>query len=162
MDVFLLTALRHSPTSERFSSERERSEFLGRDDELALLDRGLARAAQGEGYAVGLVAEAGVGKSRLCFEFAERCRTRGTVVLEGRALAHSRATPFVPVIDIVKSYCKITHDDLLELAREKVAARLASVDPELEVELPLMLDFLGLAESGAERTSSIRRRGENA
>ena len=165
LDVFLLTALRHSPTSERFSSERERSEFLGRDDELALLDRGLARAAQGEGYAVGLVAEAGVGKSRLCFEFAERCRTRGTVVLEGRALAHSRATPFVPVIDIVKSYCKITHDDLLELAREKVAARLASVDPELEVELPLMLDFLGLAESGAERPQldpTARRERMNA
>jgi adenylate cyclase len=120
MEVFLLTALRHGATSERFSSERERSEFLGRDDELALLDRGLARAARGEGYAVGLVAEAGVGKSRLCFEFAECCRARGVVVLEGRALAHSRATPYVPVIDIVRSYCKVTADDTPQRAREKV------------------------------------------
>jgi class 3 adenylate cyclase/tetratricopeptide (TPR) repeat protein len=164
MEVFLLSSLRRGPTSERFASELGRSDFLGRDGELGLLDRALERAADGEGCAVGLVAEAGVGKSRLCFEFAERCRTRGTVVLEGRALAHSRATPYVPVIDIVKSYCSIAHDDPPELARDKVAARLTSVDPQLDAELPLMLDFLGLVESEAERPKhdpTVRRERMN-
>ena len=146
LEVFLLTALRHGPTSERFKSERERSDFVGREGELVLLERGLERAAEAEGCAIGFVAEAGVGKSRLCFEFAERCRARGVIVLEGRALAHSRATPYVPVIDVLKDYCRILPDDTPEQAREKVAQRLLSVNPQLENEQSLMLEFLGLAE----------------
>src|SRR5262249_23742401 len=91
MEVFLLTGPRGGRTSQR-SSEEARSGFIGRERELDLLQRGLDRASEGEGCAIGLVAEAGVGKSRLCFEFAERCRAAGVRVLEGRALAHSRAT----------------------------------------------------------------------
>ena len=89
MEVFLLTGLRRGVMSQRFSNESTRSGFLGRDRELALLELGLERAAAGDGCAVGLVAEAGVGKSRLCFEFAERCRTRGVRVLEARSEEHT-------------------------------------------------------------------------
>jgi adenylate cyclase len=110
LEIFLLTGLQQGPTSQRFFSERERSGFLGRDTELAQLERGLARASDGEGCVIGLVAEAGVGKSRLCFEFAERCRALGVPVHEGRALAHSRATPFMPIVEIVKALCEIEAD----------------------------------------------------
>ena len=101
-DIFLLTGLRRGPTTQRFISEEGRSGFVGREREMALLDRGLERAGEGDGCAIGVVAEAGVGKSRLCFEFAERCRAAGARVLEGRALAHSRAMPFEPVIDVIE------------------------------------------------------------
>ena len=160
LDVYLLTALRHRPTSQRFWGERELSTLVGRESELALLDRGLERAAEGEGCAIGFVAEAGVGKSRLCFEFAERCRTRGVIVLEGRALAHTRVTPYVPVVEIVRAYCGIGAEDAADLARQKIGKRLASVDSQLEADLPLMLDFLGLAESKTEHAKldpTVRR-----
>ena len=148
LEVFLLTGLRRGPTSQRFSLERERSGFVGRDAELAMLERNLERATEGDGCAVGVVAEAGVGKSRLAFEFAERCRARGVRVLEGRALAHSRATPFEPVIDIVKAFFEIAPGDLAERSRSKAAEVLKRIDPALEVELPLLADFLGIGAGG--------------
>ena len=148
MEVFLLTGLRRGPTSQRFSLERERSGFVGRDAELALLERNLERATEGDGCAVGVVAEAGVGKSRLAFEFAERCRARGVRVLEGRALAHSRATPFEPVIDILKAFFEIAPDDPAERSRSKAAEVLDRIDPALGTELPLLSDFLGVGAGG--------------
>lgn len=150
METYLLTGLRRGPTSQRFSEEA-RSGFVGRERELALLDRALERASEGDGCAVGLVADAGVGKSRLCFEFAERCRAAGVRVLEGRALAHSRATPFEPVIDVVKAFFEIAADEPSARAREKLAVGLKSVDPELATELPLLADFLGIADPEAAR-----------
>lgn len=151
MEVFQLTGLRRGPTSQRFGSEETRSGFVGRERELSLLERGVERATEGDGCAIGLVAEAGVGKSRLCFEFAERCRATGVRVLEGRALAHSRATPFEPVIDVVKAVFDIGADDTPERAREKIAAAFANFDPELASELPLLADFLGIADAAAPR-----------
>ena len=151
MEVFLLTGLRRGPTSQRFSSEHSRSGFIGRDRELDLLERGLERATDGDGCAIGLVAEAGVGKSRLCFEFAQRCRAADVRVLEGRALAHSRATPFEPVIDIMKAFFEIAPDDPAGRAREKIAAAFDRFDPEMAAELPLLADFLGVADAAAPR-----------
>ena len=151
LEVFLLTGLRHGAAGERFSSEHGRSDFLGRNVELALLERGLERARDGNGCIVGLVAEAGVGKSRLCFEFMERCRAQGTRVLEGRALAHSRVTPYVPMIDVVKAYFGIAADETAVAARALVTEKLGRLDPGSESDLPLLFDFLGVADSGAER-----------
>ena len=161
MEVFLLTRLRRGRTSQRFSSEENRSRFVGRDRELALLQSGLERASEGDGCAIGLVADAGVGKSRLCFEFAERCRAADIRVLEGRALAHSRATPFEPVIDMMKSYFDIKFDDPAALARQKVAEVLHQLGPEMTAELPLLIDFLGLADAAMvpEKLDPAVRRG---
>lgn len=151
MEVFLLTGLRRGAMSQRFSSEDTRSAFVGREREMALLERALERAAEGEGCAVGLVADAGVGKSRLCFEFAEQCRARGIRVLEGRALAHSRATPFEPVIDAVRAFFEVGADDEPAEAREKIAAACRQLDSGLADDLPLIVDFLGLADASQPR-----------
>ena len=154
MEIFLLTGLRRGPTSQRFSIEETRSDFIGRERELEFLTRSLERAADGDGCAVGIVAEAGVGKSRLCFEFAQRCRTRGIRVLEGRALAHGRATPFEPMIDFVNSIFDIVPNETPERAREKIAAGLERLDPSFVADLPLLFDFLGLADAGQPREKS--------
>ena len=72
--------------------------FVGRDPDVEALEAALESARQGHGQVVGVVGEAGVGKSRLCFEFLERSRSRGMTVLEGRAVAHGREIPFLPVL----------------------------------------------------------------
>jgi adenylate cyclase len=151
MEVFVLTGLRRGAMSQRFSSESTRSGFIGREREMELLERGLDRAAAGDGCAVGLVADAGVGKSRLCFEFAERCRTRGIRVLEARALAHSRATPFEPVIDVVKAVFEIAAEDTAETARQKIATVCQRLDEALATEVALIADFLGVADPAVPR-----------
>jgi class 3 adenylate cyclase/tetratricopeptide (TPR) repeat protein len=149
LEVFLLGALRPGPTSQRFGSEENRSTFVGRERELALLERALERAAEGDGCAVGLVAEAGVGKSRLCFELTQRCRAAGVRVLEGRALAHTRATPFELVIDLLKSLFDITLNDSPEQATQRITALVDRFDRTLKEELPLLADFLGVADLSA-------------
>jgi class 3 adenylate cyclase len=151
MEVFLLTRLEHGAMSRRFSVEAKRTAFLGREPEFDILERALARAADGDGCAIGLVAEAGVGKSRICFEFAERCRSRGVRVLETQALAHSRAMPFGPVIELTKAFFEIAADDTAGRAREKIASAFERIDPNLASELPLVADFLGVADPAAPR-----------
>src|SRR5438067_10776341 len=79
------------------SRARGLSRFVGRSDEMASLESALARAAEGQGRVVGVVAEAGTGKSRLCAELVERCRSRGVAVHEGRGVAHGRLLPFLPL-----------------------------------------------------------------
>ncbi len=159
MEVFLLTGLRRGAMSQRFSTESARSGFLGRDREISVLERALERAAEGDGCAVGLVADAGVGKSRLCFEFAEHCRSQNIRVLEARALPHGRATPFEPVIDVIKALFEIAPDDTLADARGRIAAW-CERDQGLSAELALIADFLGLADPGqpAEKIDPAVRR----
>jgi adenylate cyclase len=165
MEVFLLTGLRRGAMSQRFRSESTRSDFVGREREMALLERALERAADGDGCAVGLVADAGVGKSRLCFEFAEHCRAHNIPVLEGRALAHSRATPFEPVVDVVKSFFEISADATPPEARTKITEACERLDRELMDDLPLIHDFLGVgdaAKPAAKIDPAVRRDRLNA
>jgi adenylate cyclase len=154
MEIFLLVGLRRGPTSQRFSTEELRSNFIGRERELEFLKHCLERAAEGDGCAVGIVAEAGVGKSRLCFEFAQHCRAAGIRVLEGRALAHGRATPFEPMIDFINSIFEVVPGEVAPRAREKIATGLGRIDPSLAADLPLLADFLGLADPGQPHEKS--------
>jgi class 3 adenylate cyclase/tetratricopeptide (TPR) repeat protein len=160
LEAFLLTGLQHSPNSMRFANEPDRSDFLGRELEMTLLERALGRAAEGEGCVVGLVAEAGVGKSRLCFEFAAGCRAKGVPVIEGRAVAHSRATPFLPAIELLKSYFEFAPEDSNESARQRIGERMRALGPEFEADLPLLFDFLGIVAPDAARppTDAMARR----
>jgi class 3 adenylate cyclase/tetratricopeptide (TPR) repeat protein len=151
LEVYELTGV--GSVNTRFQSVAQRGLvcLVGRDVELARLERGLERASAGKDCVIGVVAEAGIGKSRLCFEFAERCRARAVPVLAARAVAHSRATPYLPVINAVKVYCGIALDDTSELARAKVNQRLNRIDFGFEGAVPLLFDFLGIAEPGSER-----------
>jgi class 3 adenylate cyclase len=79
------------------------SPFVGRDAEMAALEAALARAQQGEGAVVGVMAEPGVGKSRLGHEFSERCRAQGLTVWKANALAHARAVPFVMALELLRA-----------------------------------------------------------
>ena len=122
------------------------SRFVGRAAELRFLEEALDQAAVGNGQVVGILAEAGTGKSRLCFEFLERCLERGLRVYQARAVAHGRNIPFLPIIDLFRSCFAITSRDDDRSARGKIAERLASLGEELSGALPLLLDFLGVAE----------------
>ncbi len=128
------------------SRERGFSRFVGRDEEMAVLEEALSRAGEGEGAVVGIVAEPGVGKSRLTYEFAERCRERGIEVFEAQAQSHGQSIPFMPVLQMLRAYFGIADGDAERIAREKIAGRALLLDPELTDELPLIFDFLGVPD----------------
>jgi class 3 adenylate cyclase/tetratricopeptide (TPR) repeat protein len=128
------------------SRARGFSRFVGRVDEVAVLQAALSRALEGRGGAVGVVAEAGVGKSRLCHEFVEKCRARGIAVYEAHCPSHGKVVPLLPVLELFRGYFGVTHKDGDQLAREKIAGRLLLLDRELEPFLPLAFDFLGVPD----------------
>ena len=132
----------------RFDLARARglSRFVGRAADLRTLEDALEQTAAGNGQVVGVVAEAGTGKSRLCFEFLERCRARGLRVFEGRAVAHGRNIPFLPILEVLRAYFGITLEDDDRSAREKIARRLVVLDQRFAEALPLLYDFLGVAD----------------
>jgi class 3 adenylate cyclase len=132
----------------RFEVSRARglSRFVGREDAMQTLQGALARACAGAGQVVGVVADAGVGKSRLCFEFLERCRAQGMPVLEGHCVAHGANIPFLPVLQIFRAYFEISEPDSDRTAREKIAGRLLLIDESFREVLPLLFEFLGVAD----------------
>jgi class 3 adenylate cyclase/tetratricopeptide (TPR) repeat protein len=144
--VFELVGVGAARSRLDLSRERGFSRFVGREEELATLEGALARAERSEGAAVSIVAEPGVGKSRLCHEFVERCRERGVEVFECQAQAHGRTIPFMPVLQMLRSYFGIEDSDPERIVREKIAGRTLLLDPGFAEELPLLFDFLGVPD----------------
>ena len=136
------------------------SRFVGRDAEQATLDGGLERALAGEGRAVGIRGEAGVGKSRLVREFARHCRDRGVRVDATRADTHGRTAPLRPVFELLRAFLGVGESDESTVARRRIEAALRDLSPAFEPDLPLLLDFLGLSdpERPAERIDPEARR----
>jgi len=128
------------------SQARGFSRFVGRADEMAVLESALARALEGDGQVVGVVADAGVGKSRLCFEFLERCRARGIVTHRASGVAHGKSLPFLPILELLRDYYGITAADSAAIAREKIAGRLLLLDRAFDEILPVVFDFLAVGD----------------
>jgi adenylate cyclase len=128
------------------SRSRGLSRFVGRNDEVQTLEAALARAQEGHGQVVGVVADAGTGKSRLCFEFLERCRARGIAVNQAHAVSHGKQIPFLPILELFRDYFGITPEHGAQAAREKIAGRMLLLDEALRDSLPLVFDFLGVAD----------------
>ena len=129
----------------RFDLSRARGlvRFVGRDAELRTLEAALERTRRGEGQVLGIVADAGTGKSRLCFEFAEHCRAEGVQVMEGRCVAHGKNLPLLPVLEVIRGYFGIEDGDGERVVREKIAGRLLLLDESYRDQLPILFEFLG-------------------
>src|SRR5262249_45245 len=132
----------------RFDRSRARglSRFVGRDDEMRVLEGALARAEHGDGQVIAVVAPAGTGKSRLCFEIMERCRAKGIAVLEAQAMAHGRSIPLRPLLEMFRQRFGISERDSDLAAREKIAGTLLLLDPAFTEILPPMFDFMGVPD----------------
>jgi class 3 adenylate cyclase/predicted ATPase/DNA-binding IscR family transcriptional regulator/ribosomal protein L40E len=128
------------------SRSRGFSRFVGRLDEMAALEAALARAIGGAAQVVGIVGEPGVGKSRLCFEFLERCRARGLAIFEAHGVPHGKALPLLPMLELFRNFFGITEQDSDQVAREKIAGRYVLLDESLREALPLVFDLLGISD----------------
>src|SRR6516162_7603676 len=103
-----------SPLRHRLQAAAARglTRFVGRQQELAALQHALEQAGAGQGQVVVIVGEPGVGKSRLVYEFVHSHHTSGWLVLESASVSYGKATPYFPVIDLLKRYSHVEeHDD---------------------------------------------------
>src|SRR6476646_10823398 len=145
VEIFRVRGLQHAPSSGVFRSGIRLSPLTGRTEEYSALLHELENTIRSEGHVVGVVGEAGIGKSRLCFEFAENCRGKGIRVFEARVLAHGRATPFQPVLELLRDYFGLRVKEPADVLRRRVVDRLATL-PVSEQLSSVLLEFLGLAD----------------
>ncbi|MCA1841917.1 MAG: AAA family ATPase [Actinobacteria bacterium] len=122
------------------------SVMVGRAEEMAVLEAALARAQEGQAQVVGVVGEAGVGKSRLCDEFCRAVTDRGMTVRRVAGVSHARDVPFLPVLEMLRGYFAVLDTDTRAEARAKVAGRLLDLDPAFDEALPLMFDFMEIPD----------------
>ena len=144
--VFELEGAGTSRTRLDVSRSHGLTRFVGRTDEMSILTTALARAKNGHGQVVGVLGEPGLGKSRLCFEFVEQCRADGLDVIEGHCPAHGKNIPYVPILELYRSYFGITSQDSAPDARQKIAGALLLLDESLVDSLPVLFEFMGVGD----------------
>jgi class 3 adenylate cyclase len=144
--VFELVGVGRQRTRLDVARSRGLTRFVGRDTDLETLDAALEQARAGSGQVVGVVAEAGAGKSRLCFEFVERCRRRGISVNEGQCPAHGKTVPYLPVLELLRGIFDINDRDGEYDARRKIAGELLLLDATFQELLPLVFDLFGVPD----------------
>jgi class 3 adenylate cyclase/tetratricopeptide (TPR) repeat protein len=120
--------------------------FIGREGELDQLCQALALAGAGNGQVVAIVGEPGMGKSRLVYEFTRSHRMHGWLFLEGRSISFGKATPYLPVHDLLKAYFQIEARDDGRKIREKVTGKLLTLDRALEPSLPACLALMDVLD----------------
>lgn len=140
--VYALKGIRSTGTSQQFQGGQRLSAFVGRDLEMTVLRRALEAANAGTSRVLGIVGEAGSGKSRMVFEFLETCRTEGRPILEARATAHGRVAPLQTVLSLMRAFFGISEEMDIGEATGRVRSAMQRADAERDT--PLLLDFLGL------------------
>src|SRR5207249_4897651 len=142
IEVYELLGVGTARSRLQASAARGLTRFVGRDAELETLRRTLDLAGGGHGQLVALVGEPGVGKSRLVWEFSHSHRTQGWLVLASGSVSYGKATSYLPVIDLLKTYGRIEARDDARSIREKVTGKLLTLDRALEPLLPAVLALL--------------------
>lgn len=139
--------------AERWETREQAARFIGREREIAILMAGWEQVRAGKGRVVTLVAEAGVGKSRLLSEAVERMsRVAGTVVVRGRCLSHGQGMTLHLVADLLRNLCQVREGDDAGRIRGQllttIAALLAPWDAETQdAAIDVVGSVLGLPPS---------------
>src|SRR5258707_5178746 len=143
VNVYEVTGLGPLRTRLQRSAGRGLTKFVGRQREMEALKHAAGQARSGHGQIVAAMAEPGVGKSRLYFEFKAISQS-GWMVLETFSVSHGKASAYLPVIDLLRNYFDITVADDERKRREKVAGKIAILDRSLEDTLPYLFSLLGI------------------
>jgi tetratricopeptide (TPR) repeat protein len=109
---------------------------------LAALQHALTRAEAGHGQVAALVGEAGVGKSRLVYELVHSHHTQDWRVLESTSVSYGKATPYFPVLELLRRYCHVEEPDDVRTVRAKVTGQVLTLDETLQETLPALLALL--------------------
>jgi class 3 adenylate cyclase/tetratricopeptide (TPR) repeat protein len=140
--VYELTGAGPARTRFQAAAARGLTRFAGRDAEVDQLRHALERAAAGHGQVVAIVGEAGVGKSRLIHEFVHGHLPPTWRVIEAATVSYGRATPYLPIVTLLRDYFEIEEEDDPDKVLDKVSSRLRGPDDGLVAGIPVVLSLL--------------------
>jgi class 3 adenylate cyclase/tetratricopeptide (TPR) repeat protein len=142
VEVFELTGAAAIRTRLQAARARGLTRFVGRDAEMDQIRQAAEQARRGRGQVVAVVGDPGVGKSRLFHEFLHSHHVHGWLVLEASSVSYGKATPFLPLADLLRGYFRIEDRDDTRSVRAKVTGTLLTLDRALEDALPAVLWLL--------------------
>src|SRR5712691_9748013 len=130
INVYEVTGLGPLRTRLQRAAGRGLTKFVGREREMEAMRHAAALAREGRAQIVAAIAEPGVGKSRLFYEFKVTSAS-GWMVLEALSISHGKASAYLPVIDLLRNYFEISAVDDERKRREKVAGKITILDRNL-------------------------------
>jgi DNA-binding NtrC family response regulator/tetratricopeptide (TPR) repeat protein len=118
--------------------------FVGRRQELDLLESRFHEATQGRGQVIAIAGEAGIGKSRLLYEFRQRIRGHRVTYVEAHCVAHGTAIPYLPILELLRRTLRLDDADPPETVAGKVTRALARLRLPTADTVPSLLELLGV------------------
>src|SRR5262249_27919752 len=149
VEVYEVSGIGPVRTRLQAAARRGLTRFVGRAPEVGGLRRALGEAGAGQGQVVAVVGGPGVGKSRLHWEFTRSRYADGWLVLRARSVSYARGTPYLPVIELLKTYLRIQERDDPREVREGVADKLLTLGRALEALVTPILALLDVPLSGS-------------
>ena len=141
-EVFEIARAGQARSRLQAAAARGLTPFVGRSEQMQLLVRALDEARAARGQVVGVIGEAGVGKSRLLWEFIHSDHTQGCSVLEGQSASHAKEVSYAPIIDMLKKYFEIQErqdqDEIRVLVANHLHMRGSSLGPFVSAFLALL------------------------
>ena len=145
IEVYEVTGLGPLRTRFQRAAARGLTRFVGREHEMEALRHAAKLARAGHGQVVAVMAEPGVGKSRLFHEFKLGSESEW-MTLEAFSVSHGKASAYLPVLELLRDYFRILPEDDARTRREKVAGKIVILDQALEETLPYLYALLGIIE----------------
>ena len=141
--VYRLDAVRPGVPRFEVAISRGLSAFVGRERELEMLERALDKACS-ELFVIDVVAEPGMGKSRLLHEFRQRISKERAFILSGNCSADGQQTPFLPFIEVLRGSFRINVGEAEQSVAQKLEMGLAALGLHSTLNFGLLLHLLGL------------------
>jgi class 3 adenylate cyclase/tetratricopeptide (TPR) repeat protein len=130
--------------------------FVGRRTEIEIFHQLLEQTAAGRGQILAMIGEPGVGKSRLVYEFTHHHVPRDWTILEGTSVSYGKATPYYPLVQLLRGYFGVLEGEEKESIRAKVESHLFKLDGVLKDAIPPFLALLdALPEYQKDGSGSI-------
>jgi class 3 adenylate cyclase/tetratricopeptide (TPR) repeat protein len=143
VEAFEIVAATTARTRVQASAARGLTPLVGRRTEIEVFSKLVEQAASGKGQILAMVGEPGMGKSRLVHEFTRHQLRPGWLVLEGASVSYGKATPYFPLIEMLRHYFQIVDGETIENIREQVVMHILELDPMLKDAIPPILALLG-------------------
>jgi class 3 adenylate cyclase/tetratricopeptide (TPR) repeat protein len=142
--AYRLLGVSHRRSAIDEAASAHKTLFVGRDDELTALNERLLQVVKGQGQAIGIIGEPGIGKSRLLAEFQKQLAADSATWIEGRCLSYGASIPYWLVIDLLRSNCGIVETDTPNAIADKVRSGLGEVGIDPDQDAPVLLRLLGI------------------
>src|SRR5215467_6606631 len=143
VNTYELCGVTSARTRVQAAGARGLTPLVGRKTEIEIFNKLVEQTGSGRGQILAMVGEPGMGKSRLVHEFTRHQLPPGWLVLEGTSVSYGKATPYFPLIEMLRHYFQIADGEGIEGIQDRVVMHILELNPLLKDVIPPILSLLG-------------------